>query len=190
MLSNELYYRVDKISGEKVDINGYTYTKISITVPKDIKLPAYVSDRVLSNITEGKYFYSKKAYLTGIGGNAPIEREISFRLDYTAECSEVEYTKQKETVVNINCLVRNGKKNVLKFFGPMLVPTTVTTAVVFNEKREIFYVMLVGFHSRAKKLIELGKSYCADIVGNLSLRNPDKPCSIVVQDITFREGVK
>lgn len=189
MLANELYYKVEKILDDKIDINGYQFTKTLISVPGNIKLPCYINEKAMEDLVEGNYYYSKKAYLTGMGNTKPKEREISFRVDFKFDSSEEEFLKQKETVVKFNGLIRNGSNNILKKLGPMLVPTFVTTCILKNELRETFYLMVVGFHNRAKSLSEIGVACYVDITGVLSIGKPNKPCSVIVRDIILRKEV-
>lgn len=189
MLANELYYKVENILDEKIDINGYEFTKTMISIPGNITIPCYINEKAMPNLKEGNYYYSKKAYLTGLGGNKPKERELSFRIDYKYDSTEEDFYSKKETVVKFNGLVRNGDNNILKKLGPMMVPTFVTTCILKNELRDTFYLMVVGFHNKAKTLSELGVACYVDITGVLSIGKPDKPCSVIVRDIICRKEV-
>lgn len=190
MLSSNLYYRVESITDEIVDINSYMFTKVMITVPRNISIPAYVESNIVSTLKPGGYYFTERAYMTGIGGVSPMTRELSFRIDYTEEITKEVYNAIRETVVRVNGIVKNGPKNYIKYTGPMRVPILVTTIAVRNESKQTFHLMLVGFHNKAEKLISLGKSYYADIVGKLYSKNPEKPCSLIVCDIIFRKEVK
>lgn len=187
MLSFELHYKVLDILEKDININDYSYAKCLIEVPKDIQIICYINSKILDQTEVGGYYKAKKAYLTSLSEVKDIE--VSMRVDHIFESSKEEFESIPETIVRTNALIRKSKLNVLKHFGPMRTPTCHATAVSKNEKGNTFYIMLIGFHSRAKLLDNLGKACYADITGSLATRGNGKPCSIIIKDLYIRKEV-
>lgn len=190
MLSNKLRYRVDKIYDEVVDLNGFKYFKCGITVPGNIKMYGFINSQMSPIIEEGKYYSARKAYLTYIDGvEVDNSKDASFRIDTTTVSDESTYRSEEVTVVHINALVHKSKNNEIRYYGPMRTAYFCTTARMRNEVEEDFYIMLMGFHGKARALEKLNDLCYADITGILSRRKHKKPCYIVVKDVLVRKEV-
>lgn len=191
MLASKIHFKVEHITEETVDINGYEYTKVEVTLPKDLPMSVLIGLRCLPRIKEGNYYFADRAYLTSknLGKNAVSP--FTFRVDYVSDSIESDYNMQRETTVNVNCKYKRRTWNDVRPAGPMLVPTFSTKMQVQNESKDMFYVLILGFHGRAILLSNLSKSCYVDITGTLSApRTPGKPCAIIVKNIVVRKELE
>ena len=192
MLSSELYYKIDKIDGTCISINGYKYFKVNATIPDNIQMVLLISDKCKNNVEEGKYYFSKRAYLTSLEeDNKDNINKFVFRIDYMSNCSKEEFNTKKESVVTFNARINKRKHNMIKNLGPMCIPTFSVKATLKNEMGNPFHVLIIGFHSRAKMLNDLVNVCYVDITGCISSpRKSGLTCAIVVKDIIFRKEVE
>lgn len=190
MLSNKIKYYVKEITDTVIDVNGFKYQKCVITVPGNVTLSAYISVKFMGITSVGCYYHTNKAYVTSMEGPTRKNAEVVLRIDVTTISKEKSFNKDKETIVRVNALLHKSDSNKLEHFGPMNTPVISTTAVSKNEWNKLFYILVIGFCSKAKLIDKLEKSCYADITGVLSRRNPDKPCYIIVKDIHIWKEVK
>lgn len=191
MLSSEIYYKVKSIHKHSIDMNGYKYIPVSIILPGKIESMAYVSRNRLIHLKEGKTYKAQKAYLTSNYGGVAFSEDFAFRIDYVEEVPKEEYNSQEETKVTFNAKLGKTSNNILKFLGPMKIPTFSVRATLKNEDSKPFNLLAVGYHSRAKLLNSLCNVCYVDIDGIISApRKPGMTCAIVVQDIILRKEVE
>lgn len=192
MLSSELYYKVNSVGEETISINGYEYLKVNVTIPGHVTMIVYIGDKHSKNIKEGDYYYSKRAYLTSSYEEDPMDGEFSFRIDSTDKSSQEDFDSQNEvTTVVFNARVGKRPTNVIKYLGPMKIPTYSVRASIKNESENHFHVMVVGFHSKAKVLFGLAPVTYVDIFGHISApKKPGKSCVIVLKEHILRKEVQ
>jgi hypothetical protein len=192
MLSSELHYKIINIGSENISINGFNYLRVNVLLPGDIPMAIYIGEKHMSYIKIDEYFFTKRAYLTSSYVEGDNKGGFSFRIDFVSESSKKDFDDQNgETVVNFNARIGKKPRDVIKYLGPMRIPTYSIRAALKNEVGEMFHVLVVGFHSKAKVLDNLCTVCYVDITGSISApKKSDKPCAIVLKEYTLRKEVK
>lgn len=191
MLSSELYYKVNEVHENKVSINGFDYVPVEVTIPGNIDMIVYISDKRTKYIEVGKYYYAKRAYMTSKYVEEKEKENFSFRIDYITESNKEDFELQEDTIVTFNARIGKKSRNVLKFLGPMRIPTYSTRATLKNEVGNTFHILAVGYHSKAKLLNNLCKVCYVDIKGSISApRKIGMPCAVVVKEVIIRKEVE
>lgn len=190
MLASMIYYKVEGITDEQIDINNYMYRKVNVTLPKEVPMELFISERDMNKVVVGKYYMTRRAFLTSMNTSKNTTTSFNFRVDSFEEITKEIYYEQFETVVEFHARIHKRQWDSLKNTGPMLVPTFKTTVSVRNEYKDEFNVVLIGFYSKATLLRNISNICYADIKGTISKpKNSKYACAIISKEVKVKKEV-